>query len=51
MAVDHIINICKKLKYDKRVYLITDGESPLNRNGIEQIVETTVENGVQLSIM
>ncbi len=51
VAMDHLNNFCKKLKYEKRIYLLTDQKNPMNFHGVDTIKESILQNGTQLILV
>lgn len=46
-----ISRYCKKLKYRKKIVLVTDGNGGLDPDGIESIVARIKEENIQLVIL
>ncbi|CAG8663340.1 12940_t:CDS:10, partial [Acaulospora morrowiae] len=51
LAVEMINTHCRTLKYTKKIYLLTDGESPIDRSNREKIVEQANSSNVELNIL
>lgn len=51
VAVDMIATFAKHLKYKKRVYLITDGTSPMDGDDLEDITSKINDDGVELFVL
>ena len=51
VALDMMTKFCKKLKYEKKIYVLTDAYSEMNIDGAEQIVSTLKDDNVQLNVM
>lgn len=56
VAFDAIIRHCTnakgvQLKFEKRVYLITDGEASINQTGLSDIAQAALANAIQLLIV
>ncbi|CAG8571194.1 4356_t:CDS:10 [Cetraspora pellucida] len=42
---------CRKLKYTKRIYLLTDGESPINSSDLDAVLHQINDSNVELNIL
>lgn len=42
---------CKKLKYEKKIYILTDAFSQINEDGTDAILTTVREDNVQINVM
>ena len=51
VAVDTVMKFCKKLKFDKKVYVFTNGLGQINQNGIEDIAQTIAGQQVEVSVV
>ncbi|KAF9934994.1 ATP-dependent DNA helicase II subunit 2 [Linnemannia zychae] len=51
VALDMMTKFCKKLKYEKKIYILTDSYSEMNTDGSEQITATLREDNVQLNVI
>lgn len=51
LAVELIEKLTKKLKYNRRIVLVTDGEAPMDSDGIDDIAEKIRGCGIQLTIL
>lgn len=51
IAVDMIAAFTKKLKYKRRVYLITDGTAPMDGDDLEDITTKINDDGVELIVL
>ena len=46
-----ITKYCKKLKYRRRIVLVTDGCGSLDADGVSEIVKKIKEDAVELVVM
>lgn len=51
VALDMMTKFCKKLKYEKKIYILTDSYSEMNTDGSEQITTALRDDNVQLNVM
>ncbi|KAF9361439.1 ATP-dependent DNA helicase II subunit 2 [Mortierella sp. AD094] len=51
VALDMMSKFCKKLKYEKKIYILTDACAEINSEGVEQITSTLNDDGVQLNVI
>ncbi|KAG0330003.1 ATP-dependent DNA helicase II subunit 2 [Podila humilis] len=51
VAVDMITKFCKRLKYEKKIYLLTDACAEINPDGVEAIQESLKDENVQLNVI
>ncbi|KAI1311554.1 ATP-dependent DNA helicase II subunit 2 [Mortierella claussenii] len=51
VALDMMTKFCKKLKYEKKIYILTDACAEINADGVEQIKSTLNEDNVQLNVI
>lgn len=51
MAIDLIIKYCKKLKYKRKIVLVTNGKGMMDSDGIDGIVEKIKEENIELVIL
>ncbi|KAI0202225.1 Ku70/Ku80 N-terminal alpha/beta domain-containing protein [Astrocystis sublimbata] len=51
LAIEMIGKLTKKLKYLRRIILVTDGEAPMDNNGVDDIAEKIKERGIQLTVL
>jgi len=42
---------CKKLKYTKKIYLFTDGESPINQHDFDRVSSQILDQNIELNIL
>lgn len=47
MITDH----CKKLKYKRKIVLVTNGEGSMNSDKIEQIADKMKNEGIELIVL
>ncbi|KAH8673632.1 SPOC like C-terminal domain-containing protein [Xylariales sp. PMI_506] len=50
-AIDMIETLTKKLKYNRKIVLVTSGEAPLDSDGTQDIAAKLKENNIQLTIL
>jgi ATP-dependent DNA helicase 2 subunit 2 len=46
-----IITYCKKLKYKRKIVLVTNGTGSMNNEGLKSIVSKLQEDNIELVIM
>ncbi|KAF8985542.1 ATP-dependent DNA helicase II subunit 2 [Entomortierella lignicola] len=51
VALDMMAKFCKKLKYEKKIYILTDACAEINSEGLEQITSTLTNDGIQLNVI
>ncbi|KAG0044609.1 ATP-dependent DNA helicase II subunit 2 [Gryganskiella cystojenkinii] len=51
VSLDMITKFCKKLKYEKKIYILTDASSPINDDGTDAIMTTLKEDNIQLNVI
>ncbi|KAI7815728.1 SPOC like C-terminal domain-containing protein, partial [Gamsiella multidivaricata] len=51
VALDMMTKFCKKLKYEKRIYILTDACAEINVEGVEQITSALNDDNVQLNVI
>lgn len=51
LAIDMIVKHCKKLKYTRRIVLVTDGKGEMDAEGIDTIVNKIKEENIELVIL
>ncbi|PGH15087.1 ATP-dependent DNA helicase II subunit 2 [Helicocarpus griseus UAMH5409] len=51
LAIDMISRYCKKLKYKRRIVLVTDGTGSMDTDGIDGIVRKIKEENIELIIL
>lgn len=51
LAVEMIEKLTKKLKYNRRIILVTDGEAPMDSSDIGDIAEKMKRSGIQLTVL
>ncbi|KAF9276786.1 X-ray repair cross-complementing protein 5 [Mortierella alpina] len=51
VSLDMMTKFCKKLKYQKKIYIITDASAALNTEGLEHITPTLKEDGIELNVI
>ncbi|KAH7041199.1 Ku70/Ku80 N-terminal alpha/beta domain-containing protein [Microdochium trichocladiopsis] len=51
VAVDMIAKLTKKLKYKRKIYLVTDGEAPVDGDDFDDIAAKIKDTGIELTIL
>ncbi|EEP80657.1 conserved hypothetical protein [Uncinocarpus reesii 1704] len=51
LAIDMIERFCKRLKYKRRIILVTDGKGQMDSDGIDGIVTKIKDEGIELIIL
>ncbi|PWY91052.1 ATP-dependent DNA helicase II subunit 2 [Aspergillus heteromorphus CBS 117.55] len=51
LAIQMIITQCKKLKYKRRIVLVTDGQGPMSSENLDQITKKIKEDNIELIIL
>ncbi|KAG0258959.1 ATP-dependent DNA helicase II subunit 2 [Mortierella polycephala] len=51
VALDMMTKFCKKLKYEKKIYILTDACAEINAEGVEQITTTLKDDNVVLNVI
>ncbi|KAF9116447.1 ATP-dependent DNA helicase II subunit 2 [Mortierella sp. AM989] len=51
VALDMMTKFCKKLKYEKKIYILTDACAEINTEGLDQITSTLNDDSVQLNVI
>ncbi len=51
LAIEMIEKLTKKLKYNRRIILVTDGEAPMDSSDIGDISEKIKRSGIQLTVL
>lgn len=51
VAVDMIDTFTKKLKYIRRVYLITDGQADMDADDVSDIAKKMNDSNIQLTVL
>lgn len=51
IAIQMIVKYCKKLKYTRNIYLVTNGTGPFDPDGIAEIVAQIKNEGINLTIL
>lgn len=42
---------CKKLKYRRKIVLVTNGDGPMDDDGLDDIISKLTDDGIQLVVM
>jgi ATP-dependent DNA helicase 2 subunit 2 len=51
LAIEMIEKLTKRLKYNRRIILVTDGEAPIDDSDIDDISEKIKMTGIQLTVL
>ncbi|CAG8538658.1 13242_t:CDS:10 [Funneliformis caledonium] len=51
VSLNMIEEHCKKLKYTKKIYLFTDGESPINQYDFDRVSSQILSQNIELNIL
>jgi ATP-dependent DNA helicase 2 subunit 2 len=51
VALDMMTKFCKKLKYEKKIFILTDACGEVNNEGLDQITSALVDDNVQLNVV
>lgn len=51
VAIEMIEKFTKKLKYNRKIILVTDGEAPMDSSDIDDIAEKAKSSGIQLTVL
>jgi ATP-dependent DNA helicase 2 subunit 2 len=51
IAMQMIITYCKKLKYKRKIVLVTNGTGSMSNEGIKSIISKLQEDNIELVIM
>lgn len=51
LAVQMIITVCKKLKYKRKIVLVTNGQGRMSSEGLDQITEKIKEDNIELVVL
>ncbi|KAL1959864.1 hypothetical protein VTO42DRAFT_1009 [Malbranchea cinnamomea] len=51
LAIEMIIQYCKRLKYKRRIVLVTNGKSPMDPDGLDEIVNKVRSEGIELIVL
>lgn len=51
IAIQMIITYCKKLKYKRKIVLVTNGDGVMNSEGLDQIKEKIKEDNIELVVL
>ncbi|KAK3813022.1 MAG: SPOC like C-terminal domain-containing protein [Benniella sp.] len=50
-SLDMMTKFCKKLKYEKKIFILTDACGEVNNEGLDQITSALVDDNVQLNVI
>ena len=51
IAIQMITKHCKKLKYKRKIVLVTDGRGPMDADDVSQITEKIKSDEIELVVM
>ncbi|KAG0206088.1 ATP-dependent DNA helicase II subunit 2 [Mortierella sp. GBA30] len=51
VSLDMMTKFCRKLKYQKKIYILTDASATINTEGLEHITPTLKDDGIELSVI
>lgn len=51
LAIDLIVKYCKKLKYKRKIVLVTNGKGAMDPDGMEGIASKINEEGIELVVL
>lgn len=51
VGADLLINFCGTKKYEKKIYIFTDADSPINTEGLSEIIEQIKQSEAVIDIM
>lgn len=51
LAVQMIITYCKKLKYKRKIVMVTNGQGRMSNEGLDQIIEKIKEDHIELVVL
>lgn len=51
LAIQMIITQCKKLKYKRRIVLVTNGQGPMNPDNLSEITKKIKEDNIELIVL
>ncbi len=51
IAIQMITKHCKKLKYKRKIVLVTDGRGPMEAGDVSQITQKIKSDGIELVVM
>lgn len=51
VAIDMIVAYCRKLKYKRKIVLVTNGNGIMDEDGIDGIISKIQEEGIELVIL
>ena len=46
-----IITVCKKLKYKRKIVLVTNGQGRMSSEGLSEIVDKIKEDNIELVVL
>jgi len=51
IAIEIINNFTKQLKYKRQIFLVTDGQGPIDGDEIDEIAKKLTESGIELTVL
>lgn len=51
LAVQMISTTCKKLKYKRKIVLVTNGRGRMNSEGMDQLIDKIKEDHIELVVL
>lgn len=51
LAIQMIITKCKKLKYRRKIVLVTNGQGRMSNEGLDQIISKIKEDNIELVVL
>ncbi len=51
IAIQMISDHCKKLKYRRKIVLVTNGRGPMDDDGLEEIMKKITDDSIELVVL
>ena len=51
IAIQMIVKYCKKLKYIRNIYLVTNGMGSYDPDGLDEIIKQIVSEGIKFTVL
>lgn len=51
VALNMMEEYCKRLKFTKKIYLFTDGESPINQYDFDRVSSQILDQNIELNVL
>lgn len=51
LAVQMISTVCRKLKYKRKIVLVTNGKGRMNSEGMDQLIDKIKEDHIELVVL